>query len=319
MRESDVQRARRGQQAFHAAALAVVLAVSAGLVGLVHVGKSEQPRAATVTAAVVPGIGIRGLNVGVEFTGGRAVEYAAAVPLSADAARDAVTSAGLDRAVVNTSGDGNISVRAGTFGEDVEAEIRAALTEAGGGEVQRLRDERISPTLGAELRRNAVIALGVALAAQLVYLAIRFRWQWGAAAVLAMFHDVLLLLGVFAWLGRPVDGVFLAALLTVIGYSVNDSVVIFDRMRELVRAKSGRSFTELANTGSLQTVPRTVNTGLGAILILIALAVLGGDSLFDFALALLIGITVGTYSSVFLAAPMTVMFESRRGGLAARG
>jgi SecD/SecF fusion protein len=262
---------------------------------------------------------VRGLNVGVEFTGGRVVEYAAAVPLSADAARDAVTSAGLDRAVVNTSGDGRISVRAGTFDEDVEAEIRSALTQAGGGEVQRLRDERIGPTLGAELRRNAVIALGVALAVQLAYLAIRFRWRWGAAAVLAMFHDVLLLLGVFAWLGRPVDGVFLAALLTVIGYSVNDSVVIFDRMRELVRAKSGRPFAELANTGSLQTVPRTVNTGLGAIFILIALAVLGGDSLFDFALALLIGITVGTYSSVFLAAPLTVMFESRRGGPPARG
>lgn len=275
--------------------------------------------AGVATLLALAGIGVRGLNVGVEFTGGRVVEYAAAVPLSADTAREAVTSAGLDRAVVNTSGDGNISVRAGTFDEDVEAEIRSALTQAGGGEVQRLRDERIGPTLGAELRRNAVIALGVALAAQLAYLAIRFRWQWGAAAVLAMLHDVVLLLGVFAWLGRPVDGVFLAALLTVIGYSVNDSVVIFDRMRELVRAKSGRSFAELANTGSLQTVPRTVNTGLGAIFILIALAVLGGDSLFDFALALLIGIIVGTYSSVFLAAPMTVMFESRRGGPATRG
>jgi SecD/SecF fusion protein len=275
--------------------------------------------AGVVTLCAIAGIGVRELNVGVEFTGGRVVEYAAVEPLSADTAREAVTSAGLDGAVINAAGDGSISVRANAFDEDTEAEIRSALTQASGGEVQRLRDERIGPSLGAELRRNAVIALGVALAAQLAYLAIRFRWQWGAAAVLAMLHDVVLLLGVFAWLGRPVDGVFLAALLTVIGYSVNDSVVIFDRMRELVRAKSGRSFAELANTGSLQTVPRTVNTGLGAIFILIALAVLGGDSLFDFALALLIGITVGTYSSVFLAAPMTVMFESRRGGPARRG
>jgi SecD/SecF fusion protein len=274
--------------------------------------------AGVLTLFAIAGIGVRELNVGVEFTGGRVVEYAAVKPLSADTARAAVTSAGLDGAVINAAGDGSISVRAGAFDEDTEAEIRSALTQASGGEVQRLRDERIGPSLGAELRRNAVIALGVALAAQLAYLAIRFRWQWGAAAVLAMFHDVLLLLGVFAWLGRPIDGVFLAAVLTVIGYSVNDSVVIFDRMRELVRAKSGRPFAELANTGSLQTVPRTVNTGLGAIFILTALAVLGGDSLFDFALALLIGITVGTYSSVFLAAPLTVTFESRRGGLAAR-
>ena len=274
--------------------------------------------AGVVTLFAIAGIGVRELNVGVEFTGGRVVEYAAVKPLSADTAREAVTSAGLDGAVINAAGDGSISVRANAFDEDTEAEIRSALTQASGGEVQRLRDERIGPSLGAELRRNAVIALGVALAAQLAYLAIRFRWQWGAAAVLAMFHDVLLLLGVFAWLGRPIDGVFLAAVLTVIGYSVNDSVVIFDRMRELVRAKSGRPFAELANTGSLQTVPRTVNTGLGAIFILTALAVLGGDSLFDFALALLIGITVGTYSSVFLAAPLTVTLESRRGGLAAR-
>jgi SecD/SecF fusion protein len=262
---------------------------------------------------------MRGLNLGVEFTGGRLVEYAASAPLSADDARAAVTSAGLDRAVVNTSGD-NISVRAGAFDENTETAVRTALSEAGGGDIQRLRDEKIGPTLGEELRRNALIALAVALAVQLAYLAFRFRWQWGAAAVLAMFHDVLILVGVFAWLGRPVDGVFLAAVLTVIGYSVNDSVVTFDRIRELVRGKDSRRtpFADLANLGSLQTVPRTVNTGLGAIFILAALAVFGGDSLVDFAVALLVGIIVGTYSSVFLATPLAVVFESGRGGLVAR-
>ncbi|MEU4690391.1 protein translocase subunit SecD [Actinoplanes sp. NPDC023714] len=274
---------------------------------------------AVAVVLAVAGIGIRGLNLGVEFTGGRLVEYAATAPLSADAARDAVASTGLDRAVVNTSGDGNISVRAGAFGQETEARVRAALAHAGGGDIQRLRDEKIGPTLGEELRRNALIALGVALAAQLVYLAVRFRLRWGAATVLAMLHDVLLVVGVFAWLGRPVDGVFLAAVLTVIGYSVNDSVVTFDRIRELVRAKDrrGTPFPSLVNTGSLQTVPRTVNTGLGAVFILTALAVLGGDSLVDFALALLVGIVVGTYSSVFLAAPLAIVFESRPGGLAA--
>ncbi|GGQ85311.1 protein translocase subunit SecD [Couchioplanes azureus] len=272
------------------------------------------------TVLALAGIGLRGLDLGIEFTGGRLVEYATTTPVPADDARAAVTSAGLPRAVVTTSGEGTVSVRAGGFDEATEAGVRAALTQAGGGDIHRLRDEKIGPTLGDELRRNALVALAVALAVQLAYLAVRFRWQWGAAAVLAMFHDVVVLLGVFAWLGRPVDGVFLAALLTVIGYSVNDSVVTFDRIRELVRAEDNRRtpFARLANTGCLQTVPRTVNTGLGAIFILTALAVLGGDSLVDFAVALLVGIGVGTYSSVFLATPLAVVFESGRGGLVAR-
>jgi SecD/SecF fusion protein len=112
-------------------------------------------------------------------------------------------------------------------------------------------------------------------------------------------------------LGKPIDGVFLAALLTIIGYSVNDSVVVFDRIRELRRARPRACFAEVANLGVLQTVPRTVNTGMGAVFILAALAVLGGYSLTDFAIALLLGIGVGTYSSAFTATPLTVAFEHR--------
>jgi SecD/SecF fusion protein len=129
-----------------------------------------------------------------------------------------------------------------------------------------------------------------------------------------MFHDVVILLGLFAWLGKPLDGVFLAALLTVIGYSVNDSVVVFDRIRERLRGRTREPLARLANDACLQTIPRTVNTGLGALFILTALFVLGGDTLTDFALALLIGILVGTYSSVFVATPLLVVFEGRSGG-----
>jgi SecD/SecF fusion protein len=260
------------------------------------------------------GIGLRGLDWGVEFTGGRLVEYSAG-GLGVDDARAAVASTGLDRAVVNASGDGNITVRSGGFDDAAEAKVRVALAAESGGDVQRLRDEQIGPSLGAELRTKALIALGVALAAQLTYLAFRFRWQWAAASVVAMLHDVVLVIGFFAWLGKPIDGVFLAAILTVVGYSVNDSVVVFDRIRELVRGARKETFATLANRGSLQTVPRTVNTGLGAIFVLIALAVLGRDSLVDFALALLIGVLVGTYSSVFFATPLAIVFESRPGGL----
>jgi SecD/SecF fusion protein len=259
----------------------------------------------------VSGIVTRGLDLGVEFTGGRLVEYATTAPLSVDDARQAVSDAGFPRAVVQESGDDNISVRTGDMTNDQEAGIRAALASVSDGEVTKQRDELIGPSLGDELRTKALIALGVALAVQLLYLAIRFRWTLGAAAVIAMAHDVLILVGVFAWLGKPIDGVFLAALLTVIGYSVNDSVVVFDRVRELWGTQRKRGFARVVNSAIVQTVPRTVNTGLGAVFILLALAVLGGDSLTDFALALLIGIGVGTYSSMFTASPLAIELERR--------
>ncbi|HZD00627.1 MAG TPA: protein translocase subunit SecF [Actinomycetes bacterium] len=239
-------------------------------------------------------------------------------PVDLDAARQALARAGFARAVVQESGDGNVSVRTGQVDDAGERRIQRAV-ESVGGHVERLRSEFIGPTIGAELRRKAIIAVAIALAAQLAYMAIRFRWTFGTAAVIAMFHDVAILLGLFAWLGRPLDGVFLAALLTVIGYSVNDSVVVFDRIRERLRERRREPLDGLVNDACLQTVPRTVNTGLGAMFILVALFVLGGDTLTDFALALLVGILIGTYSSVFVAAPLVVALERGRGGTARAG
>ena len=126
-----------------------------------------------------------------------------------------------------------------------------------------------------------------------------------------MFHDVAILIGVFAWLGKTFDGVFLAALLTVVGYSLNDSVVIFDRIREQRELRPDDPIEQIANDACLQTIPRTINTGMGATLILATLFILGGDTLADFALALLIGITIGSYSSVFTAAPLAIGLDTR--------
>jgi SecD/SecF fusion protein len=277
---------------------------------LMRHGRRWLAVSAVALVLTVSGIVVRGLNLGVEFTGGRLVEYATTAPVDVEQARRAVSDAGFPRAVVQESGQNNVSVRTGEMTNDQEAQVRAALADAAGGPITKERDELIGPSLGDELRTKALIALGVALAAQLAYLAFRFRWTFGAAAVAAMAHDVLILVGVFAWLGKPLDGVFLAALLTVIGYSVNDSVVVFDRIRELWGAQHRSPFRQVVNAAILQTVPRTVNTGLGAVFILAALAVLGGDSLTDFALALLIGIGVGTYSSMFTAGPLAVELEA---------
>lgn len=266
-----------------------------------------------LVAGSIAGIVIQGLNFGVEFTGGRQVVYSTSQRMDINDARAAVADAGFPRAVVQTAGtDGeDISIRTEKLTNAEVDKLQQALEKAGGGTVTKERDELIGPSLGSELRKKALIALGVALAAQLIYLAVRFRFTFGAAAVLAMFHDVIVVTGVFAWLGKPIDGVFLAALLTIIGYSVNDSVVVFDRIRELWRAAPEERFAKIANRGALQTVPRTVNTGMGAIFILAALALLGGDSLTDFAIALLLGIVVGTYSTVFTATPLAIVFQAR--------
>jgi len=278
------------------------------------IAKGRWWLAGSLLALVLAGAGlaVRGPNFGVEFTGGRLLEYRTAGPVDLDAARGALADAGFPRAVVQASGDGNLTVRTGQLDQAGEDRVRRAVA-AVGGQAEELRDEFIGPTIGAELRRKAVIALGIALLVQLAYLAVRFRWTFGAAAVIAMFHDVAILLGLFAWLGKPLDGVFLAALLTVIGYSVNDSVVVFDRIRERLRERRREPLGILVNQACLQTIPRTVNTGLGALFILAALFVLGGDTLTDFALALLVGILVGTYSSVLVAAPLLVAFERRSG------
>jgi SecD/SecF fusion protein len=276
------------------------------------IAKGRWWLAASLVALLLAGAGlvVRGPNFGVEFTGGRLLEYRTARPVDLDAARQALADAGFPRAVAQASGDGNLTVRTGELDEAGEQRVQRAVTQVGG-QATELRDEFIGPTIGAELRRKALIAIGIALVVQLGYLAARFRWTFGAAAVAAMFHDVVILLGLFAWLGKPLDGVFLAALLTVIGYSVNDSVVVFDRIRERLRGPTREPLASLVNNACLQTIPRTVNTGLGALFILAALFVLGGDTLTDFALALLVGILVGTYSSVFVAAPLLVAFERR--------
>ena len=265
---------------------------------------------ALAVAVAATGIGIHGLNFGVEFTGGRLVEYATAQSVGAQAARDAVAAAGLPRAVVQLSDGNHILVRDSGLTDTTKAAIADKLDDLGG-TTTKVRDEFIGPSLGDELKRKALIALGLAIAAQMIYLAVRFRWTFGTAAVVAMAHDVLLLLGLFAWLGKPIDGVFLAALLTVIGYSVNDSVVVFDRIRELLPQRRNQPFAGTANLACLQTLPRTINTGIGAMFILAALAVLGGSSLTDFAVALLVGIGVGTYSSVFTATPLAIELDHR--------
>ncbi|MBW9206127.1 protein translocase subunit SecD [Mumia sp. zg.B53] len=267
-------------------------------------------------AVAVTGVVTQGLNLGVEFTGGRVLDYKVSKPITTDAARTVVSDAGFPSAVVQESGgesgdQNNITVRTDKITDDEAVKIEDALDEAAG-PVTKERDELIGPSLGKELRNQAIIAFIIALAAQMLYLSIRFRWTFATAAVLALATTVALVVGIFAWFGEPVDGVFLAAILSIIGLDVNDTVVVFDRIRENLRErKKGDSLRRIFNDSIMQTVPRTVNTGLGAIFILAALAILGGASLQPFAIALLLGLTLGTLGTVFVASPIAVLLEER--------
>jgi SecD/SecF fusion protein len=266
---------------------------------------------AVALVIAVAGIAINGLNLGVEFTGGRQLDYTVSQSITVDQAREAVAEAGFPEAVVQTADTADFTVRTGEISNDEEQRIESELAKVGG-DVQKIDDQRIGASLGQQLRNNALIAFGVAFLAQLLYLAIRFKWTFGVAAVLAMAHDVVLVVGLFAWLEKPIDGIFLAAAMTIVGLSVNDTVVVFDRVRERWQSSGpDDDFKALANKAAIETVPRTVNTGLGSMFILAALAVLGGDSLRDFAIALLVGLVVGTYSSVFTATPMLTYFHEK--------
>jgi len=262
-------------------------------------------------ALAAAGLSVRGLNYGIEFTGGRLLEFSTSKEIEPSDLRGRLAAEGFPRALVQHTGEGNVSIRTGSLDKEEQARVESAVSSLGGGS-EKVRDEFVGPTLGGELRRKALIALGLALVAQLVYLAVRFRWNFGLSAVAAMFHDLVILVGLFAWMGKEIDGVFLAALLTAIGYSVNDSVVVFDRVREQWRMRVRESLATVTNDACLQTIPRTINTGLGALLILVALFFLGGETLTDFALALIVGIALGTYSSVFTAAPLCVVIDRLR-------
>jgi SecD/SecF fusion protein len=259
----------------------------------------------------VTGIFTQGLNLGVEFSGGRQLDYSVSQEVTVDEARAAIADAGFTEAVVQGADTADFTVRTGVISNEEEQRIEDALASIGG-DVTKEDDQTIGASLGQELRDKALIAFGVALLAQLLYLAIRFKWTFGVSAVVAMAHDVLLVVGLFAWLEKPIDGIFLAAAMTIIGLSVNDTVVVFDRIRERwYGSRPEDSFNEMANRASVETMPRTINTGLGTMFILMALAVLGGDSLRDFAIALLVGLVVGTYSSVFTATPLLTYLQER--------
>ncbi len=270
----------------------------------------------TAGIAMVALLGVfgKGLNLGVDFTGGRIIEYSTTQTVDAETVREAVSDAGFPNAVVQeSSSDGggeNITIRTEDIDDQQVSDIRDAVVSVGG-DVEQIRDEQVGPSLGTELRNKALLAFAIAIAAQLVYLGWRFRWTWALAAQVSMASVVLMVVGIFAWWGKTIDSVFLAAILSIIGLVVNDTIVVFDRIREHTGLRAQPNLRQLVNDAVLQTIPRTINTTLSALFILGALAAIGGDSLTDFSLAIIIGLSLGVLSTIFTATSLAVLLEER--------
>lgn len=261
-----------------------------------------------ITVVAVVGMVVRPPNFGVEFTGGRVMDFTTNETISVSEARGIVSDAGFPEAVVQESGDGDISVRTGEISDQEAASIQDALGEQAGG-AERISDEKIGPSMGDELRNKALLALLAALVLQMGYLAWRFRWSFGVSTMAALVFDIVLVIGLFCWLGKPIDGVFLAAILSVIGFSVNDSVVVFDRVRDEWAHDTKSPFSRIANSAILHTLPRTVNSGIGGLFILATLAIFGGSSLTDFSIAMLVGLISGMFSTIFVGTPLAIWLQ----------
>jgi len=263
----------------------------------------------------VAAIAVRGLNFGLDFTGGTLLEVEYETPVALDGVKSVLEGAGYrDVVVQNFGSETDVLVRMSeAFRDDLGNEVLTLLqTQDDGNELTLLRSEFVGASVGEELRDQGGIAMLVALFVVMAYVAFRFQWKFSVGAVMALFHDVVIVVGMFALFNWEFDLNVLAALLAVIGYSLNDTIVVADRIRENFRTMRIGTPVEIINESLTQTLGRTLMTSLTTILVLLALLFLGGDIIHNFALALTIGVGVGTYSSIYIAANLLLAFNIRR-------
>lgn len=262
----------------------------------------------------------RGLNFSIDFAGGTLVQLKFEKPVHSDLSkiRTIIASLGFGSPEVKRIGSDDqneiqVMVRKQPDGTSVADAVKNVLTkEYSENSFEMRKVENVGPKIGSELRKNAIIASLLSLLAILIYVGFRFNIPFGVAAVIPLFHDTIITIGVFSILGREISLPFLAALLTIIGYSLNDTIVIFDRIRENIRGGlRGRAFDSVINESINQTLSRTIITSLTTLVVVFFLFVLGSEAIKDFALALLIGIGVGTYSSVYIASPVLISWQKR--------
>ncbi|MDR0652753.1 MAG: protein translocase subunit SecF [Synergistaceae bacterium] len=252
----------------------------------------------------------RGLNYSVDFSGGVSMQFKFASPVEIGEVREAIAGVGHGQET-QAFEDGSIRIRYPESDDALQEQVLQILRDKFG-DVTIQQIDKVGPAVGGELRRQAEIAIFFAIVAILVYMAFRFRFRFGVAAVMALVHDSLIMLGAYSLTGREVGTSFIAAVLTVIGYSLNDTIVILDRVRENWGQIHRVSVLDLINNSVNQTLSRTINTALTTLLPVLAMFFLGGEVISNLAFAFLIGIVVGTYSSVFIASAIVAEWYLRK-------
>ncbi|HMB66066.1 MAG TPA: protein translocase subunit SecF [Patescibacteria group bacterium] len=267
-----------------------------------------------------------GLNFGIDFVGGSSMEvrFAKQAPAATEV-KEALSDINLDSLIIQPTSGQEMILKFKNTDEEIHQSVLGELKNLNPekyGSVTELQFNSVGPAIGNSLKKKSFYAVILVILAIIAYIAWAFRkvskpiasWKYGITAVITLVHDCLVVLGVFAVLGQfygvEITGAFIAAILTVLGYSVNDTIVIFDRIRENL-PRSEEDFAGTINTSINQNITRSINTSLTTMLVLLAILILGGGSIFSFVLALLIGVFIGTYSSIFLASPMLVLWEKR--------
>jgi len=272
------------------------------------IGKRKLALAFSVTLIVISiaSIVIRGLNLGIDFTGGTLIEVAYQQSIEPAEVRDILTKAGYNDVLVQHFGTSHdvlirLAPRETLSSAEISTLVLKELQRANPGKVEMRRVEFVGPQIGDELTEDGGLAMLYALIGILIYVALRFEKRFAVGSVIALIHDVIITIGFFSVLGIEFDLSVLAAILAVIGYSLNDTIVVFDRIRENFRKMRKGAPAEIMNASINQTLSRTIMTSFTTLLVLIALFIFGGEIIHGFATALIVGIVIGTYSSIYVA------------------
>ena len=250
----------------------------------------------------------KGLNYGIDFKGGTLIELRTDKSIQASSIRDSLNSMNLGDVNVKKFGkDGDFLIKVeqkNTNSNNLIPEIKKVLKENLNAEIDFRRVENVGPKVSSELLESSIIAISLALAAMLFYIWVRFEWQFSLGAILALFHDVIVTLGVFSLFSLEINLSIIAAVLTIVGYSMNDTVVIYDRIRENLFKFTKIGISDVANLSINETLARTIITSVTTLLALLSIYILGGEILRGFSFAMILGVIIGTYSSIFVASPI---------------